>query len=136
MKGGMERVRSVARPKEGLNLRYVTLGVVAAFLLAFVLSGLIGLVMYQGWLSETYSPLVMSIVSFTSLFFGGIYAGSRAGTAGWAHGALTGLAYIVIVSIIGLLVFDQLAPVLVLAGRLGLGVGLGAVGGTVGINLK
>jgi len=132
----MERVRSVARPKESLNLRYVTLGVVAAFLLAFVLSGIIGLVIYQGWVSEIYSPLIMSLVSFTSLFFGAVYAGSRAGTAGWAHGALTGLAYIVIVSIIGLLVFDQLAPVMVLAGRLGLGVGLGAVAGTVGINLK
>ena len=133
---GLERSRAMARPRESLNLKYVALGVVAAFLVAFVFSGLVGLVMYQGWLSEAYSPLVMNIVSFLSLFLGGLYAGRRAGTAGWAHGALTGFLYITVISGLGLAVFNQVAPVLVLLGRAGLSVLLGAVAGTVGINLR
>ena len=133
---GLERSRAMARPREGLNLKYVALGVVAAFLVAFVFSGIVGLVMYQGWLSEAYSPLVMNIVSFLSLFLGGLYAERRAGTAGWAHGALTGFLYITVISGLGLAVFNQVAPVLVLLGRAGLSVLLGAVAGTVGINLR
>jgi putative membrane protein (TIGR04086 family) len=136
MKSGMARARASVRTREGLNLKYVVLGVVAAFLLAFVLSGVIGLVIYQGWLSEIHSPLVMNIVSFLCLFLGGVYAGTRAGTAGWAHGALTGAVYLVLVSILGLLLFDQLAPWLILLQRVVLGVLIGAVGGTVGINLR
>ena len=136
MRGGLERVRAVSRPSEGLNLKYVVLGVVAAFLLAVVLSGIMGVVMYQGWLSEAYSPLVMNIASFASLFFGAVYTGRRASTSGWVHGGLTGLFYIVTVTVIGLLAFDQLAPLVVLLERAGLGLILGAVAGTVGINLR
>jgi putative membrane protein (TIGR04086 family) len=133
---GLERTRTLVNPREGLNLKYVALGVVAAFLVAFVFSGIIGLVMYQGWLSEAYSPLVMNIVSFFSLFLGALYAGRRSGTAGWAHGALTGFLYITVISGLGLAVFGQLAPILALLGRAGLSVLLGAVAGTVGINLR
>lgn len=136
MRAALERTRSAPRTAERLNLKYVALGVVVAFLFAFVMSGLVGLVMYQGWLSEFYSPLIMNIVSFFCLFLGGVYAGRRAGRAGWAHGALTGLSYLACVSILGLLVFDQLAPVLVLFERAAVGVALGAVGGTVGINTR
>lgn len=140
MRAGAERmrgaVRVASRPSEGLNLKYVALGMIGAFFLAFILSGVIGLVMYEGWLSEAYSPLVMNIVSFASLFAGAIYTGRRASTAGWAHGGLVGLAYILVISILGLAVFGQLAPVLVLCERGGLAVLLGALAGTVGINLK
>lgn len=130
----LERVRTAARP--GLRVKYVALGVVVAFVVAFVLSGIVGFVMYQGWLSESYSSLVMNIVSFSSLFVGGLYAGRRAGSAGWAHGALSGLTYVLVVTLLGLAIFDQLAPLVVLLGRTGLAVLLGAVAGTVGINLR
>lgn len=135
MRPELGRARAVARTNEGLNLKYVALGVVASFALAFILSGVTGVAMYEGWVSEAYSPLVMNIVSFFCLFVGSLYAGRRAGTAGWAHGSLTGILYLVMVSVIGLLAFDQLAPALVLVERGALGVLLGAVGGTVGINL-
>jgi len=133
---GLERARTVTRVNEGLRLKYVALGVVMAFIGAFILSGVVGLVMYQGWLSEVYSPLTMNIVSFACLFFGGLYAGRRAGTLGWAHGGLTGLFYLAAITALGLLLFDQLAPLLVLLEKLGLGLVLGALGGTVGINLR
>ncbi len=126
----------VARPSGGINLKYVVLGVVASFVLAFVLSGVTGVIIYRGWVSEVHSPAIMSVVSFASLFFGALYTGRRAQTAGWAHGALTGLAYVATVTVIGLLVFDQLAPVLVLLERGGLAAVLGALAGTVGINLR
>jgi putative membrane protein (TIGR04086 family) len=136
MKASVARTRVATRPSGGLNLKYVLLGVLTALILAFVLSGIVGAVMYQGWLSEIHSPLVMTAVSFLSLFLGGVYAGRRAGRAGWAHGALAGLFYLVLVSILGLLLFDQLAPVMVLLQRLIVGAALGAVGGTVGINIR
>lgn len=112
------------------------MGTVAAFFLAFILSGVVGLVMYEGWLSEADSPLIMNIVSFASLFAGAVYAGRRVQAAGWAHGGLVGLAYVACVTILGLIVFDQLAPTLVLCERGALALFLGAVAGTVGINLK
>ncbi len=140
MRAGVEGIRGVtrtiAKPSEGLNLKYIAFGVITAFFLAFILSGVIGLVMYEGWLSEVYSPLVMNIASFASLFAGALYTGRRAGTAGWAHGGLVGLFYLAIITLIGLAMFDQLAPVLVLCERGGLAIVLGAVAGTVGINLK
>jgi putative membrane protein (TIGR04086 family) len=135
MRAGYERARVMTRPREGLQLGCVLLGVVLAFMTAFVLSGVVGLVMYQGWLSEVYSPLVMNIVSFFCLFLGALYAGRRAGVLGLVHGGLTGLLYIIAVSILGLFLFDQLAPLLVLAQRTVFAVLLGAVGGTVGINI-
>ncbi len=135
MRAGYERARVMTRPREGLQLKCVLLGVVLAFMAAFVLSGVVGLVMYQGWLSEVYSPLVMNIVSFFCLFLGALYAGRRAGVSGLIHGGLTGFFYIIAISILGLLLFDQLAPVLVLVERTVLAVLLGAVGGTIGINI-
>jgi len=136
MKTGVAKVRVANRPSEGLNLKYVLLGVLTALVLAFVLSGVVGVIIYQGWLSDIHSPITMTVVSFVCLFAGGVYAGRRAGRAGWVHGALTGFLYLVLVSIIGLLVFDQLASVVVLLQRLAVGVALGAVGGTVGINIR
>lgn len=140
MKASAERLRgatrAVVRPSEGLNLKYIAFGVIAAFFLAFILSGVVGLVMYEGWLSEGYSPVVMNTVCFASLFAGAIYTGRRAGTAGWAHGGLVGLCFIAVVTLVGLTIFDQLAPLLVLCERGGLAVVLGAVAGTVGINLR
>ncbi len=140
MKVGVERFRTsprtVSRPSEGLNWKHIALGVVASFVLAFILCGIVGLVMYEGWLSEAYSPLVMNIVSFASLFAGAIYAGRRAGTAGWAHGALVGFLYMALVTVLGIVIFDQLAPGLVLLERGTLAVAIGAVAGTMGINLR
>lgn len=133
---GVQAPRAAAKPREGLSLKYIALGAVVALLVAFILSGVVGLVMYQGWLSESFSPLVMSVASFVSLFVGCVYAGRRAKVAGWAHGALTGLLYTTLITITGLAVFDQLAPALILAERVGLGLALGAVAGTVGINIR
>lgn len=135
MRAGMERARAATKTREGLNWKYIALGVVLAFAAAFALSGLVGLIIYQGWLTEAYSPLVMNVVSFLCLFVGGVYAGSRAGMRGWAHGGLAGVLYLGVVSALGLLLFDQLAPSWVLAQRLVLGLLLGAAGGTLGINI-
>lgn len=135
MRAGVERARAATKPREGLNWKHIAVGVILAFVAAFALSGLVGLIIYQGWLSEAYSPLIMNIVSFVCLFLGGVYAGSRAGVRGWAHGGLAGLIYLGVVSALGLLLFDQLAPGWVLAQRVAFGVLLGAAGGTVGINL-
>jgi len=129
-------VRAASRVDEGLNLKYVALGMVLAVLSAFILAGVVGLIIYQGWLSEAYSPLAMNVVSFLCLLLGAVYAGRRAGRLGWAHGGLTGLLYLVAVSALGLVLFDQLAPWLVLLERLGLALLLGALGGTVGVNLR
>jgi putative membrane protein (TIGR04086 family) len=131
-----DRMKGAVKIRPGLSLKHVGLGVALAFTLAFVLAGIVGQVIYQGWISEALSPLLMSLISFTSLFAGGVYAGRRARFAGWAHGGLAGLVYMVAVAGIGLAVFDQLAPPVVLLERVGIGLTLGAVAGTLGINLR
>lgn len=136
---GVRATEAMARSRgtslKAFSLKYVALGAIVAVLTAFVLSGIIGLIIYQGWLSESLSPTTMSVASFVSLFFGAVYAGRRARSAGWAHGALTGLLYLSVITLTGYVVFDQVAPAIVLAKNGLLGLALGAVAGTVGINV-
>ncbi len=91
----------------------------------------------------TYTPLpdttIEAVVFVTTIFaviLAGIMVGRRATSRGWLSGAVSGLAYVLVLYIIGAVfvndfVFDKNVFALAATGFLP-----GAFGGVVGINLK
>ena len=110
-------------------------GVVAGFLFAVIATSIIAVIYVRTSLSEAPLPWIISSVNLLSMATAGLVAGRRAQTTGWLNGGLAGFGFAFAAILISYALFPQAVPLLVAAERLGLGLGLGLVGGTVGVNL-
>lgn len=85
---------------------------------------------------ETMVPSVVVVGTLISIMFAGTSIARKARTRGWLNGAIAGLTYMVVLYLISSLTvadfrIDQYVIFMLLAG-----LGAGALGGIVGINLK
>ncbi len=118
-----------------LNPSSVASGLIWAFLLTLVLSAVMAALIFTTSISETTLSRFLEGGGLFSLFVGSAYAARRAGSLGWMHGGMVGALYILLSSLLGAL-FSPVQITLAMVGkRLALGAVLGAIGGTVGVNL-
>jgi putative membrane protein (TIGR04086 family) len=113
----------------------VLLGIVAGYGVSILAAGLLGLLMFRLNLSDPTVTSVMSIVAYLSMTAGGLYGARHAGNSGWAHGACIGAGYVAIGILLGNIISPAGHTAASALGRLGLGSLLGAIGGTIGVNL-
>lgn len=130
------RARAQLRPHEGsrISLRALVAGMVACATLAAVAAAALGLIMYRTLLPEAMLPTIMGAANLVALICGGYFAGRRAGTAGWLNGGLAGLLYTCLLLALGWFLFPGPTGTWMVLQRVGLGFGLGALGGAVGVN--
>lgn len=118
------------------GVKSVIYGIALSFIFTFAVFVVFALLL-------TYTPmpdsLIEAVVFATTVFaimLSGLMVGRRANSRGWLNGAVGGLAYVLILYIIGAVfengfVFDKHVGALLATGFLS-----GAFGGVVGINLK
>jgi putative membrane protein (TIGR04086 family) len=114
----------------------VLLGIIVGYGVSILAAGLLGLLMFRINIPDPTATSVMSIVAYLSMLAGGIYGARRAGHAGWAHGAFIGAGYVAIGILLGSIISPVGHTLSSALARLGLGSILGAVGGTIGVNLN
>ena len=114
----------------------VLYGIVAALVTAFILILLTTLVM--GWtsISEAKLSTITYVMNMIAAVVGSMIAAREAGQRGWYYGGLTGLAYAVLITLLGLLMVQ--GPIFNLNNLfhtilLGL---IGGFGGMIGVNLR
>ncbi len=131
----MKPVEPLGESGPRLRAMSILTGVAVAYALSLTAAALMGLAMFRVRIPDPTVTLLMSVVSYLSMMGGGVVAGRRAGTLGWLHGGLTGLGYVAIALVLTGTLFHGITGLGSTAGRLVAGFVLGAVGGTVGVNL-
>lgn len=110
-------------------------GVGIALLLSLVIFVIFACLITYTSLPERYTAPVVAVTTYVSVFIAGLITARGASRKGWLNGALTGLLYMLVIYIAGVL--GTTAPVFnpSMLGRVLAAVLVGAVGGIVGINL-
>jgi putative membrane protein (TIGR04086 family) len=116
----------------GLQARAVLVGVVCTFLISLVLSGALAIAVYVGGLGEGQAGSLLFYAGLLSLAAGAAYGARQAGSLGWAHGMLVGVAYVLVASAFGTLLLPG-GMTGAFIPRLLLGIGVGAAGGILGL---
>ncbi|MBL0387478.1 TIGR04086 family membrane protein [Tumebacillus sp. ITR2] len=114
----------------------VLYGLVAAFGTAII--SILITTLLMGWTSIAEARLsgITYVLNMVAVVVGSLFAARQAGTRGWYYGALTGLSYAVLITLLGLLMVD--GPLFNLNNLfqtvlMGL---IGAFGGMIGVNLR
>jgi len=125
----------MANRSVGIRRSAIAAGVLVAFIASLVLSALLGTVMLKTTIAQGTIPALISWVGTLSVAIGGAYAGRRAGVGGLFNGGLTGIGYVLISALFGYFLFPGALVLGILAKKLGVGFIVGAIGGTLGVNL-
>jgi len=128
--------KSFSEYAPSLNGAPIIYGLVASFVTALVSILITTLVM--GWTSVAEAKLstITYVLNMVAVVVGSMMAARQAGNKGWYYGGITGLAYAVLITALGLLMVQ--GPVfnannLFQTVLMGL---IGAFGGMIGVNLK
>lgn len=127
--------RNIKEETTGFATGSIVYGIVLAVLLTLVCSAIYAFVIVMAPLSEKNAPLVARMVAMLAAFFGGAAAGKRSQRTGWFHGALVGLAYMIVVVIFGRVLSPGVAPAVTTIQRLVIAMVVAAIGGIAGVNL-
>ncbi|MTI70951.1 MAG: TIGR04086 family membrane protein [Firmicutes bacterium] len=85
---------------------------------------------------DKYLPIMNSITMILSIALGSIYMGIKADNKGWLNGALVGILYMIILTIISLIMIKSFNLDLYLMLKYLISIITGAIGGMIGVNLK
>ncbi|MBJ6362954.1 TIGR04086 family membrane protein [Paenibacillus sp. GCM10012307] len=110
-------------------------GLIYAFIWLGIGTLILSLLLFFSSLQESSLPNYAYVIHGFCSLLGGIVAGRRSTRRGWYHGGLTGLAYGLIVLLIGFLSLDQSLNSHN-ASVLALGLLAGAIGGMTGVNTR
>lgn len=117
-----------------VSFKSVVKGTIKGLILTVLLC-IVGAVIFKVFdLTKLLIPSIGWWFSLIGIFFGGISASKNAGGKGLLHGAMTGILFVVILSIINFVVFRSLS-FSSLPFKLLIGIVAGIVGGVIGVNL-
>ncbi len=135
----MKKIFPVSRKSDSQRSFSISLllkGIVFAFLFSLLCFLILSIILSFTSISESIIKPASYIVMIVSIVIASGYVAQRVNKKGWIHGGVTGLLYILVLTIIGYFtgggfIFDQL-----LISRILLGIVAGSIGGILGINLK
>ena len=122
--------------KKNFKLIILLKGVVLAFIISLLCFFILSIILSFTNASEKIIQPTSYIVVIISIVMAGGYVAQRVEKKGWIHGGLTGLLYILILTIIGHFTGSGLIFNKYLISRILLGIVPGSIGGILGINLK
>lgn len=136
----MKKARKIITKQEENSLlqdvMLVSKGSVFAVIITLLFIILFAFVMQLSSLSETIIRPVVQVVRILSIAIGGSYAARRTMNKGWLKGAVTGIGYVMLVSLIGVISGGQFAFDRILLSDMLMAVVVGAAGGAIGINIR
>jgi putative membrane protein (TIGR04086 family) len=136
----MKKGRKVtAKQEEGSlvqELVLVSKGAVFAVVITLFCIILFAFVMQLSSLSESVIRPVVQVVRILSIAVGGAYVARLGSSKGWLKGAVTGVFYVILVSLIGVVSGGQFAFDRILLSDTVMAIVVGAAGGAIGINIR
>lgn len=111
-------------------------GIFLAFLFSLICFFILSIILSFTSASEKIIQPTSYIVIIISVVFAGGYVAQRMEKRGWIHGGITGLLYILILTIIGHFTGSGFVFNKLFISRILLGIFPGIIGGILGINLK
>jgi len=108
--------------------------VILALALSVVLLFVAALVLYFTAVPERITPYLVFGTSLVSIFTGSSYAGRKIGHKGWFYGGVTGLLFVILLLLIGLIFREHVLTGWGYFTKLFLGFIFGAAGGMWGVN--
>ncbi|MEW6308563.1 MAG: TIGR04086 family membrane protein [Bacillota bacterium] len=123
-------------PPPGLSMSAVGSGLVVGIIWMVIATAALLWPLLRTDYLDAQLPLVLRAIGLAGVLLGGIIAGRRARNRGWLHGALVGVLYAGVATLLGaLLVSAPAAGAATVGWRFASAVLIGALGGTVGVNL-
>lgn len=117
-----------------INIRSPILsGLLLMLFIVLIGSIVVSLVIQFTEVSESRMPLLTYIVNAVSLLSGGFVAGIKAKERGWFYGGMTGVIYILILTLIAYLAFDLVLTFKTLVTMIS-SFAISAIGGIFGVN--
>lgn len=124
-----------AKDGGSVKVSAVSRGVVTGLALVLVGAIVFGLLTLNVLAVEKNLTTIASVWAGVSLVIAAITGGRRAGVRGWLNGGLVGLMLVVVLMGVALVIDRGGISWLTVARNVGVGVVVGAVGGTIGVNL-
>ncbi len=118
------------------DVMLVSKGSIFAVIITLLFIILFAFVMQLSSLSETIIRPVVQVVRILSIALGGAYAARKTSNKGWLKGAVTGIGYVILVSVIGVISGGQFAFDRILLSDALMALVVGAAGGAIGINIR
>lgn len=125
-----------ADTQRNYSIRLILKGMVIAFLFSLISFLILSLLLTLTNISEGIIKPTSYIVMIISIVIGSGFVAQRIDKKGWMHGAITGLLYIIILTIIGIFTGEGLVFGQLFLSRIIIGIVAGGIGGILGINLK
>lgn len=132
----VKNVKDVSNEKSGISIVVIGKSVLMAYIISIIMLIVYGIILSITSLSETSLPTAVMIITVASIALAGIYSAIKVESMGWLNGAIVGLAYMVILFLLGIIFKTGAALDSFLLFRLFLGFVVGALAGIIGINLK
>ncbi len=107
-----------------------------AVLLTVVLFLLTALVLLLAEIDDEAVPVIVQVIRILSIAFAGILCGRSVNKMGWLCGILSGITYVLITMLVGLLFYDSFAFDSVFIMDTAVGAVAGFIAGVIGINSK
>lgn len=131
----MAWARGNPAPKSGIQAGAIAAGVVASFAASLAVAAVVAIVVVATAVTEQQAAAALFVAGLASLAIGAGVGARRAGGHGWIHGLLIGLIYVACSLAIEPLLFPGGLSFAGGLTRLALGIGAGAFGGVIGVNL-
>ncbi|MDD2502812.1 MAG: TIGR04086 family membrane protein [Clostridia bacterium] len=136
----MKKGRKVTAKQEENSLLQgmilVAKGSIFAVIITLIFIILFAFVMQLSSLSETIIRPIVQVVRILSIAIGGAYAARKTTNKGWLKGAITGIGYVILVSLIGVISGGKFALDRILLSDSLMALVVGAAGGAIGINIR
>lgn len=129
-------MRPVRQEEAPIALGVAVRGAALGLLLTLVLLCALALVLLGIDLDDRPLRWILGGIGALGTVAAGFLAGLRGETHGFAHGALAGFLFVLLVLLLGWLFFGAGFSLLSWSGRLLAGIVLGAVGGVIGVNFS
>ncbi|ABW19260.1 TIGR04086 family membrane protein [Alkaliphilus oremlandii] len=118
------------------NIRIYGRGLIRGYTVALILFLLVAVLITYSSVGEHIIPLSTSIIMIIGIVFSAMYCSVKLRSKGWLHGGIVGLIFVLILIIISKAFisgysFDQITLY-----KMILGLGAGAIGGMLGVNIK
>lgn len=119
-----------------ISIGAIVKGVILAYFITLIVFLVFAILITYTNFPESAIPTVVIVTTILSIVIAGTSVAKKVKSKGWLNGAITGIAYMVILYIISSLaltgfVFDKYVVYMMF-----LGLCIGAFGGIIGINLK
>lgn len=128
----MNAIQNVTRWKLGHPL---LAGIVYAFVWMALGALALSVLLYSSSASEDEMKGYIYIVHCIALFIGGWISGKRSGKKGWYYGGMTGIAYALLVILIGFLAMDAGVSLQKFVQTIA-AFAVSAIGGIIGVNMS